>query len=207
MRQPSVRQKLTILGPLRRWALWRHARPIHQRGSHWRRTSLEGLKVGAVPTFKMHNVGTVPTFKMHNVGTVPTYKMHNVGTPKFYDFLLLKFGLFSKNKWLLVAFIFLYDPHNNHFLILLPESLSRSLFKKAKVVYIPHILVGERIASNLELLSTVSCSLPLHHQLNLFESKKFIVQRAITQIKRNRISLEVFFDIRSILAMLKKNVW
>ena len=41
---------------------------------------MEGLNVGTVPTFKLHNVGTVPTFKMHNVGTVPTYKMHNVGT-------------------------------------------------------------------------------------------------------------------------------
>ena len=46
----------------------------------------EGLNVGTVPTFKMHNLETVPTFKMHNVRTVPTFKMHNIGTLKFYDF-------------------------------------------------------------------------------------------------------------------------
>ena len=40
----------------------------------------EGLNVGTVPTFKMHNLRTVLTFKMHNIGTVPTFKMHNVGT-------------------------------------------------------------------------------------------------------------------------------
>ena len=36
------------------------------------------LRVGAVSSFKMHNIGPVPTFKMHNVGTVPMLKMHNV---------------------------------------------------------------------------------------------------------------------------------
>ena len=41
---------------------------------------MEGLNVGTVPTFKMHNVGTDPTFKMHNVVTVPKFKMYNVGT-------------------------------------------------------------------------------------------------------------------------------
>ena len=87
VRQPSVRQKLAILGPLRHWALWRHGRPIHQSGGHWGRTSSGGLKVGAVSTFKMSNVGTVPTFKMHNVGTVPTYKTHNVGTVPTYNLM------------------------------------------------------------------------------------------------------------------------
>ena len=85
VQQPSVRPKMMILGHLRRWALWRHGRLIHQRGGPWERTSSEGLKVGTLPSYKMHNVGTVPTFKMHNVGTVPTYKMHNVGTVPTYN--------------------------------------------------------------------------------------------------------------------------
>ena len=47
-------------------------------------TSLEGLNLGTVPTFKMHNVGTVPAFKMRNGGTVPTYKTHDIGTRLSY---------------------------------------------------------------------------------------------------------------------------
>ena len=47
-------------------------------------TSLEGLNLGTVPTFKMHNVGTLFTFKMHNVVTVSTFKMHNIGAPILY---------------------------------------------------------------------------------------------------------------------------
>ena len=55
----------------------------------------------------MHNIGTVPTFKMHNVGTVPMFKMHNVGTPKIYDlYFELEFGLYGKNKSLLIASVF-----------------------------------------------------------------------------------------------------
>ena len=37
--------------------------------------------------------------------------------------------------------IFLYEPSNNLFLILLPASQSGALFKKAKVALIPHIRV------------------------------------------------------------------
>ena len=48
------------------------------RSLRW--TSSEGLNVGTVPSFKMHNLGTVPTFKMCNIGTVPALKMQNVGT-------------------------------------------------------------------------------------------------------------------------------
>ena len=29
----------------------------------------EGLNLGTVPTFKIHNIGTVPTFKIKNIGT------------------------------------------------------------------------------------------------------------------------------------------
>ena len=70
----------------------------------------EELKVGTVPTFKIHNVGAVPTYKMHNVGTVPTSKMYNIGTvPKFkrhnigtkvffYDSFLFEFRLYGKKR-------------------------------------------------------------------------------------------------------------
>ena len=43
-------------------------------------TSSEGLDVGTVPTFNLHNVGTVPKFNMQNIGIVPTFKKHNVET-------------------------------------------------------------------------------------------------------------------------------
>ena len=56
------------------------------------------IYVGAVPTYRVHNIGAVPTLKMPNVRSVPMFKMHNVdyfilgGDP----FILLNFGCFSK---------------------------------------------------------------------------------------------------------------
>jgi len=47
---------------------------------------LEGLNVGIVSMFKMHNEWVVSTFKSHNIGTVPTFKMHNIGTKISYIF-------------------------------------------------------------------------------------------------------------------------
>ena len=51
---------------------------------HRGKTSPEGLNVGTVPTFKMHQEGNVPKYKTHNIGTVPTFKMQNVGTVSIY---------------------------------------------------------------------------------------------------------------------------
>ena len=69
----------------------------------------------------MHNIGTIPTFRMHNIGTVPMFKIHNIGTPKIYNLcLVLEFRLYSKNKWPLVALVFLLESSMTHFQGLAP---------------------------------------------------------------------------------------
>ena len=62
-------------------------------------------------------MGTVPVFRMHNIGTISMFKMHNVGTPKMYDLCLeLEFRLYGRNKWPLVAPVFLLESSRPHFL-------------------------------------------------------------------------------------------
>ena len=53
------------------------------------------LKVGTIPTFKMHNIGTVSMFIMYD---------EDVETQIFYDnFSNLELGVCGENKWPLIA--------------------------------------------------------------------------------------------------------
>ena len=111
-----------------------------------------------------------PTIKMHNIRTAPLFTMHNIGTSQNYSLCFeLKFGLYIKNKLLLVALVFLYLNHLGQIL-----SVCLPLFNQVSIVWIRNALFKKSLLNIFHLIPRFLQGCGPHSSCNICLQKSIL---------------------------------